>query len=262
MKSGLMNKAFLITGASGGIGRATAQAFAEEGARLALHYHTNRESVEELSHSIDVDTVLVGGNVAKEEDVETMYRDALSSLKRLDGIVVNAGICIAEETPLHRMSLEQWNTTMATDLSGAFLTCREFLRHLESDARDEASIVFVASTAALFGEENHTDYASAKAAMAYGMTRSLKNEIVRLAPLGRVNCVSPGWVDTPMAAASMEDPEAIGKVTATMALKKIATVEDVANAIVFLSSSGLAGHLSGSILPIAGGMEGHWLHCD
>ena len=85
MKSGLMNKAFLITGASGGIGRATAQAFAEEGARLALHYHTNRESVEELSHSIDVDTVLVGGNVAKEEDVETMYRDALSSLKRLDG---------------------------------------------------------------------------------------------------------------------------------------------------------------------------------
>ena len=163
MKSGLMNKAFLITGASGGIGRATAQAFAEEGARLALHYHTNRESVEELSHSIDVDTVLVGGNVAKEEDVETMYRDALSSLKRLDGIVVNAGIWIAEETPLHRMSLEQWNTTMATDLSGAFLTCREFLRHLESDARDEASIVFVASTAALFGEENHTDYASAKA---------------------------------------------------------------------------------------------------
>ena len=134
MKSGLMNKAFLITGASGGIGRATAQAFAEEGARLALHYHTNRESVEELSHSIDVDTVLVGGNVAKEEDVETMYRDALSSLKRLDGIVVNAGIWIAEETPLHRMSLEQWNTTMATDLSGAFLTCREFLRHLESDA--------------------------------------------------------------------------------------------------------------------------------
>ncbi len=96
--------------------------------------------------------------------------------------------------------------------------------------------------------------------MAYGMTRSLKNEIVRLAPLGRVNCVSPGWVDTPMAAASMEDPEAIGKATATMALEKIATAEDVANAIVFFSSSALAGHLSGSILPIAGGMEGRWLH--
>ena len=262
MKSGLTNKAFLITGASGGIGRAIARAFAEEGARLALHYHKNRESVEELSTSLDVETVLVGASVAKEEDVETMYRDALSSLKRLDGIVVNASIWIAEETPLHRMSLEQWNATMATDLTGAFLTCREFLRHLESDPRDELSMVFVASTAALFGEENHTDYASAKAAIAYGMTRSLKNEIVRLAPLGRVNCVSPGWVDTPMAAASMEDPEAIGKVTATMALEKIATAEDVANAIVFFSSSGLAGHLSGSILPIAGGMEGRWLHRD
>jgi 3-oxoacyl-[acyl-carrier protein] reductase len=198
--------------------------------------------------------------VAKEADIETMYRDALSSRKRLDGIVVNAGIWMAEEPPLHRMSLEQWNTMMATDLTGAFLTCRKFLCHLESVPCDEASIVFVALIAALFGEENHTDYFAAKAAMAYGMTRSLKNESVRLALLGRVNCVSPGWVDTPMAAASMEDPEAIGKVTATMALEKIATAKDVANAIVFFSSSGLAGHLSGSIFPIAGGMEGRWLH--
>jgi 3-oxoacyl-[acyl-carrier protein] reductase len=260
MKSGLTDKAFLITGASGGIGQATARAFAEEGARLALHYHHNRESVVELSDSLDVETVLVQANVSKEEEVAAMYRDALASLERLDGVVVNAGIWIAEETPLHRMSLEQWNTTMAADLTGAFLTCREFLRHLEKDPRDEASIVFVASTAALFGEENHTDYSSAKAAMAYGLTRSLKNEIVRLAPRGRVNCVSPGWVDTPMASASMEDPEAIRRVTATMALRKIATAEDVANAIVFFSSSELAGHLSGSILPIAGGMEGRWLH--
>ncbi len=121
-------------------------------------------------------------------------------------------------------------------------------------------MVFVASTAAVFGEENHTDYAAAKAAMAYGMTRSLKNEIVRLAPRGRVNCVCPGWVDTPMAASSMEDPTAIPRVTATMALRKIASPEDVARAIVFFTSPELAGHLSGSILPIAGGMEGRWLH--
>ncbi len=90
---------------------------------------------------------------------------------------------------------------MDTDLTGAFLTTRGFLRHLADSPREEASIVFVASTAALFGEENHTDYSAAKAAMAYGMTRSLKNEIVRLAPRGRVNCVCPGWVMTPMAAA-------------------------------------------------------------
>jgi NAD(P)-dependent dehydrogenase (short-subunit alcohol dehydrogenase family) len=151
---------------------------------------------------------------------------------------------------------------MDTDLTGAFLTCRGFLRHLADSPREEASIVFVASTAALFGEENHTDYSSAKAAMAYGMTRSLKNEIVRLAPRGRVNCVCPGWVMTPMAAASMADPKAVDRVTATMSLRKIATPEDAASSIVFLSSSRLAGHLSGTILPLAGGMEGRWLHRD
>lgn len=262
MKSGLSGQKFLVTGASGGIGVATARAFAEEGAELALHYNRNRDGAEALARSLEVPSVVVQADVADEVAVDRMYDAALAKLGRLDGIVVNAGIWIAGESPVHRMALEQWKRTMDADLTGAFLTCRGFLRHVERVPREEASIVFVASTAALFGEENHTDYAAAKAAMAYGMTRSLKNEIVRLAPRGRVNCVCPGWVDTPMAAASMEDPTAIPRVTATMALRKIATPDDVAAAIVFLSSSKLAGHLSGSILPIAGGMEGRWLHQD
>jgi 3-oxoacyl-[acyl-carrier protein] reductase len=189
-----------------------------------------------------------------------MFAESLAFFSRIDGVVVNAGIWIADEVPVHRMTLSQWQRTMDTDLTGAFLTSRGFLRHLSDSPREEASIVFVASTAALFGEENHTDYAAAKAAMAYGMTRSLKNEIVRIAPRGRVNCVCPGWVLTPMAAKSMADESAVARVTATMSLRKIATPEDVARAIVFLSSSRLAGHLSGTILPLAGGMEGRWLH--
>jgi 3-oxoacyl-[acyl-carrier protein] reductase len=206
--------------------------------------------------------MVLQADVSSEGDVDRMYADALSFFPRIDGIVVNAGIWIADEVPVHRMTLTQWQKTMETDLTGAFLTCRRFLRHIAASSREEASIVFVASTAALFGEENHTDYSAAKAAMAYGMTRSLKNEIVRLAPRGRVNCVCPGWVMTPMAAESMADPSAVNRVTATMALRKIATPEDVARAVVFLSSSKLAGHLSGTILPIAGGMEGRWLHRD
>ncbi len=260
MRSGLDGHVVLITGASGGIGSETARAFAEEGARLVLHYNSNREGAEALAKELGSETVVVQADVSDESAVEAMYAKALGAFSRLDALVVNAGIWIADEVPVHAMTLEQWRRTMDADLTGAFLSCRGFLRHVADVPRDDASIVLVASTAALFGEENHTDYASAKAAMAYGMTRSLKNEIVRIAPKGRVNCVCPGWVDTPMAAASMEDPTAIPRVTATMALRKIAQPADVARAIVFLTSPLLAGHLSGTIMPIAGGMEGRWLH--
>ena len=260
MRSGLEGQVVVITGASGGIGRETARSFAEEGARLVLHYRSNRDSAEALARELGVETLVAGADVSDESSVEAMYAKALGKVSRLDALVVNAGIWIADEVPVHAMTLEQWRRTMDTDLTGAFLSCRGFLRHIADVPRDDASIVLVASTAALFGEENHTDYSAAKAAMAYGMTRSLKNEIVRIAPKGRVNCVCPGWVDTPMAAASMEDPTAIPRVTATMALRKIAQPEDVARAIVFLTSPLLAGHLSGTIMPIAGGMEGRWLH--
>ena len=221
-----------------------------------LHYRSNRDSAEALASELGVETLVAQADVSDESSVEAMYAAALGKFSRLDALVVNAGIWIADEVPVHAMTLEQWRRTMDTDLTGAFLSCRGFLRHLADVPRDDASIVLVASTAALFGEENHTDYSAAKAAMAYGMTRSLKNEIVRIAPRGRVNCVCPGWVDTPMAAASMEDRTAIPRVTATMALRKIAQPEDVARAIVFLTSPLLGGHLSGTIMPIAGGMEG------
>jgi 3-oxoacyl-[acyl-carrier protein] reductase len=262
MDAGLSDRTFLITGAAGGIGVETARTFASEGASLVLHYRQNREGVLALARELSVPSIIVQADVASESDVDRMYAEALARFSRLDGVVVNAGVWIAEEVPLHRMSLAQWQETMDTDLTGSFLTCRGFLRHLADSPREEASMVLVASTAALFGEENHTDYSAAKAAMAYGMTRSLKNEIVRLAPRGRVNCVCPGWVMTPMAAESMADASAVRRVTATMSLRKIATPSDVARAIVFLSSSRLAGHLSGTILPLAGGMEGRWLHRD
>jgi 3-oxoacyl-[acyl-carrier protein] reductase len=158
------------------------------------------------------------------------------------------------------MTLAQWRETLEADLTSAFLTCRAFLRHLADVPRETASIVLVGSTAALFGEADHADYAAAKAGMVYGLTRSLKNEIVRLAPRGRVNCVCPGWTDTPMAAGHADDPEVVRRVTSTMALRKIAQPEDVARAVVFLTSDVSAGHISGAIIPVAGGMEGRLLH--
>jgi 3-oxoacyl-[acyl-carrier protein] reductase len=262
MKSGLDGSTVLITGASGGIGISTARALAAEGASLILHCYRNVEGVSRLAEELEVETVVVQADVADEAAVDQMYAQALGAFPRLDGVVVNAGIWDERVSPVHRMSLEQWEQTMSTNLTGAFLTCRGFMRHLAEVPREEASIVLVGSTAAIYGEENHSDYSASKAAMTYGLTRSLKNEIVRIARLGRVNAVCPGWVDTPMSASGLADPTAVPRVTATMALRKIATAEDIAAAIVFLTSPVLAGHLSGTILPIAGGMEGRWLHQD
>ncbi len=265
MDSHLAGKRFLLTGATGGIGQVTARAFAGEGALLALHCHRSLDSGRELAASLPAPAVALQADLRDEAQVEGMFAAIARDLGPLDGIVVNAGVWVDTPVPLHAMSLEQWNETLALDLTTAFLTCRGYFREL-AEARDrgaprrEASVVLVGSTAALFGEENHADYSSAKAAMSYGLTRTLKNEIVRLAPRGRVNCVCPGWVMTAMSAAVLENNAAVARATSTMALRKVATPEDVAAAIVFLSSDALAGHLSGTILPLAGGMEGRLLH--
>ena len=260
METGLKDKVTLITGASGGIGQAAARALATEGAGLALQYYTQGQVLVELCREVTVPTVALQADLRDEAQTEAMFAEARKTFPRIDVVVVSAGIWIGEPAPMHEMTMTQWRETLDADLTSAFLTCRAFLRHLAEVPREAASLVLVGSTAALFGEADHADYASAKAGMVYGLTRSLKNEIVRLAPCGRVNCVCPGWTDTPMADGYADDPSAVAWATSTMPLRKIARAEDVARAIVFLASDNLAGHVSGAIDPVAGGMEGRLLH--
>jgi 3-oxoacyl-[acyl-carrier protein] reductase len=262
MDTGLSGTTVLITGASGGIGQATGRAFAAEGAALVLHYHRRRGPVDALAREIGVPSAVVGADLRDEVAVAALFESALGAFPRLDAVVVNHGIWTGDPAPLWEMTLGQWQETQDADLTAAFLVCRAFLRHLAAVPRDAAAVVLVGSTAALFGEAEHADYSAAKAGLSYGLTRSLKNEIVRLAPRGRVNCVCPGWTDTAMAAGYADDPAHLDRATATMPLRKIATAADVASAIVFLASDRLAGHISGAILPVAGGMEGRLLHTD
>ena len=260
MDSGLRDCGVLITGASGGIGSVTARAFAAEDARVAVHYHHGRDTAAALVAELGERHCALGADLREPEAVDALFARAIAAFGRIDTVVVNAGIWVEEPAPLHEMTLEQWQKTIDADLTSAFLTCRAFLRHLADDPREHASIVLVASTAALFGEAGHADYSAAKAALTHGLTPSLKNEIVRLAPRGRVNCVCPGWVRTPMTEVALGDEAAVGRALATMALAKVATPEDIARAIVFLASDTLAGHVSGAVLPVAGGMEGRLLH--
>jgi 3-oxoacyl-[acyl-carrier protein] reductase len=181
----------------------------------------------------------------------------------VDTVIANAASWVTEDVPLQDMSLRHWQKTLDGVLTSTFLTLREFFKLVRKQKRGNA--VVIASTAAVFGEAGHADYASAKAAIAYGLTRSLKNELSRLAPHtkeycgGRINCISPGWTVVPRLAAKLGDATAIRKVTATMALPQLGRPQDIANAAVFLASDRMARHITGQNLVIAGGMEGRWL---
>ena len=119
--------------------------------------------------------------------------------------------------------------------------------------------MLVGSTAGRFGEAGHADYAAAKSAIQVGLLLSLKNEIVRVAPRGRVNAVAPGWTYSPMTRGAL-DPEVVERISRTMALRKVATADDIARAVLVLASDELSGHISGELVTVAGGMEGRTLH--
>jgi 3-oxoacyl-[acyl-carrier protein] reductase len=170
--------------------------------------------------------------------------------------VAVAGKWPEEDVALWELPLERWEATLRANLTSAFLTARGFLRSVAE--RGHGSLVFVGSTAGSFGEAGHADYAAAKAALV-GLMLSAKNEVVRVAPLARVNAVFPGWTESPMTRGVI-DPEQVRRVSRTMALRKVAQPEDVARQIVVLASDELSGHVTGEIVTVAGGMEGRTVH--
>ncbi len=254
MDLGFGGAGVLVTGASGGIGAATARAFAAEGARVGVHYHRNRDAAEELAGEIG--GVTLQADLRDEAAADALVPAAVGALGRLDACVANAGVWPSDQRHVAHLDLARWQATMDANLTASFLTARAYLRHVY-DVGD-GSLVFVASTAGEFGEAGHSDYAAAKAAIAYGLVRSLKNEVVQHAPRARVNCVAPGWTVSPMTADSLS-ADVVDRVTATMPLRKVATTNDIAATILFLSSPVAAGHISGQVVTVAGGMEGRLL---
>jgi 3-oxoacyl-[acyl-carrier protein] reductase len=264
MQTDLNGKVVVITGASGGIGSAIARQFAAEGARLVLQYRSGRERAEALRRELSgTETLLVRADLTKETDVRRLFSAAAKRFGRVDTLVANAGSWETRDVPLPAMSLRQWRATLDSVLTSTFLSAREFFKLVAKQRRGNA--VLVASTAGVFGEAGHADYAAAKSALAFGLTRTLKNEIARLAPHtkqycgGRVNCICPGWTIVPRNARQLTNAAMVRKVTATMALPQIARPEDMANVVVFLSSDRLARHITGQTIVVAGGMEGRWL---
>ena len=249
MQTGLEGKRVLVTGGSGGIGTACVRAFAAEGADVVVHYHRGRERAEAAGgHAI------VQADLTNETDVARAFEQA----GPLDVCAAVAGMWPAGDVAVRELGLDRWRATLDANLTATFLTARAFLEQLGDR---EGALVLVGSTAGLFGEAGHADYAAAKAAITGGLLLSLKNEVVRRHPRTRVNAVAPGWTESPMTRGFV-DPEAVRRASRTMALRKVAQPEDVAAQVVALASPLVSGHVTGQVVVVAGGMEGRTIHED
>lgn len=255
---GLKNVHVLVTGAAGGIGLETVHIFRQLGARVTAHYNSKIGELASLS-----DIVSIQADVRDETGVQRLLdEDSEKNGGPVSVLVVNHGIWPTNDAPIADMDLDQWSNTLAINLTGPFLLCREYLRALRSAsdaAKDAANIIFIGSTAGKFGEAGHGDYSATKSALMYGLTPTLKNEIVRIAPRGRVNTVSPGWVATPMATETLKDTAFVERAISTTPLQKVARPEDVARQIAVMASPVLSGHVSGMNVMVDGGMEGRLL---
>ena len=247
----MQGKRVLVTGASGGIGSACARAFAAEDCELVLHYHHGKERAEALQ--AEIGGVALQADLTSEEDADHLFVEA----GPLDVCAAVAGVWPRPDEPVWELPLERWEETLRANLTSTFLTARGFLHGVAE--RGHGSLVMVASTAGLFGEAGHADYAAAKSAIAYGLMLSLKNEVVRVAPRARVNVVAPGWTYSPMTRGAIDD-ELVRRITRTMPLRKVALAEDVAAQVVVLASDEISGHVTGQVVTVAGGMEGRVLH--
>ncbi|AGC46161.1 NAD dependent epimerase/dehydratase family protein [Myxococcus stipitatus DSM 14675] len=258
MDTELKGKGVLVTGGAGGIGTALVRAFSGEGAKVAVHYRSREAKAKQLAE--EVGGAAVGADLTVEAEVDALVPASVAALGRLDVLVCNAGVWPSPDVPVWEMSLERWRRTLAENLDSVFLCCRGFLRHVATTG--VGTIVIISSTAGLFGEAGHSDYAAAKGAIAGGFLRSLKNELGRIAPLGRVNVVCPGWTEVDRNRDKLGGQGFVKRVTRTMPLRKVGQPEDVARVVVSLASDFISGHVTGEVVTVAGGMEGRVLHDD
>ncbi len=246
--STLKGRTALITGASRGIGRATAQRLARDGARIAVNYKGNAEAAEETRRLVEAagsTAALVQGDVSVDADADRVVKEAIAFGEgKLDILVNNAGT--TRDDLLIRMTPEAWDTVMDLNLRGAFLITKAALRPMMK-ARF-GRVVNVSSVAGVAGNAGQANYASAKAGL-IGFTKTVAREMASRNIT--CNAVAPGFVPTDLTNPLLGQMEET--ILKQIPLGRFGTVEDIANAIAFLVSEEAA-YITGQVLQIDGGM--------
>jgi 3-oxoacyl-[acyl-carrier protein] reductase len=236
-------KSVLVTGGSRGIGAACVRLFAELGARVAFTWRTGESEAAELERACSGMARGWRADVTDDEQVQRFVREAEEAWGGVDVAVANAGIW--KGAGIERMTAAEWDETLEVNLGGTWRLCREAVPAIRR--RGGGSIVIVSSTAGQRGEAFHSHYAASKGAQ-ISLVKSLA---VECAPDVRVNAVAPGWVDTELSAGPLGGQERAA-IVAAIPLGRVASAEDVADAIAYLASD-RARHVTGEILNVNGG---------
>lgn len=242
-------QAVIITGGSRGIGKAIALAFASEGADVVLNYGSNAEAARQAAAEVEARgrrCVLVPGSVADPEVAGQLREAALSSFGRIDVLVNNAGI--SRDGHLMMMSAAAWRETVDVNLHGTLACCQAVIPTMKQQGH--GAIITMSSSAGVRGRAGQVPYAATKGAL-IGLTKALAGE---LGPHGiRVNCVAPGFVETEMVSGLMSRPGVREGFIQATPIRRLGTVEDVANATLFLASPESA-YVVGATLLVNGGL--------
>ena len=244
----LKDKTVLITGASRGIGRGIAVKFAENNYFIGINYVKNQQKAEEtleLVRNAGGDGVILKADVSDYDQVRVMADKFTGIVKTVDVLVNNAGIYFRNS--LDELTADTWDRVIKTNLSGCFYLCKEFVPYMKRDSR----IVFISSQLAFKGRANGSDYSASKAGI-LGLMRSLALELASKGIL--VNAVAPGTIDTDIIAHYTDEMRK--KRIDSVPLKRLGTVEDVANACLFLATD-MSSYITGEVINVNGGLYIH-----
>lgn len=245
----LDGKVALITGGSRGIGAAAVSMFAQAGARVAFNYRSGRPEAERLVEECGPERVLaIHADLTGIAGAESLVRATVERFGAVDALVVNHGIWPPEDRAIDKLSDKQWQNTIAVNLDSSFALVKHAVAQMKKQGHG-GSVVLISSTAGQRGEAGHCDYAATKGAL-ISMAKGLSTE---LAPFNiRVNCVAPGWVETPMTVPTLADAEQRKKIFATIPVGRVGKPEEIAAPILFLCTEH-AGFITGEVLNVNGG---------
>jgi 3-oxoacyl-[acyl-carrier protein] reductase len=236
-------KAAIVTGGSRGIGKAIVLTLAEAGFNVAFSYASNQTAateVENAAQAFGVDCVAIKANAADVKEAQALVEQTHSRFGRIDALVNNAGI--TRDGLLMRMSEEDWDAVLDTNLSGAFYTCRAASRIMLKQRA--GAIVNVSSVVGVFGNAGQANYAASKAGL-IGFTKSLAKEFGSRGVTA--NVVAPGFIATDMTESVPKE-----KLMEHIPLGRLGEPEDIAKTVLFLITSG--GYITGQVIHVDGGL--------